>query len=89
MIRIRIWLVVTKSNVIMFYVLYFYLLQNVFCMQVGVKNLKVVTSHGWTLMHEGEAEKQVYPFFSPSFGLNLGFSMPYPLGSNSIINQGN
>uniref|UniRef100_A0A2P2JQK1 tRNA pseudouridine(55) synthase n=1 Tax=Rhizophora mucronata TaxID=61149 RepID=A0A2P2JQK1_RHIMU len=56
---------------------------------VGVKNLKVVTSHGWTLMHEGEAEKQVYPFFSPSFGLNLGFSMPYPLGSNSIINQGN
>lgn len=25
---------------------------------VGVKNLKVVGSEGWTLMHEGEAEKQ-------------------------------
>lgn len=33
-----------------------------FCMQVGVKNLKVVDSDGWTLMHEGEAEKQVFCF---------------------------
>jgi hypothetical protein len=28
-------------------------------MQVGVKNLKVVGNEGWTLIHEGEAEKQV------------------------------
>lgn len=31
---------------------------NIF-LQVGVKNLKVVGSQGWALMHEGEAEKQV------------------------------
>jgi hypothetical protein len=28
-------------------------------MQVGVKNLKVVGNEGWTLIHEGEGEKQV------------------------------
>ena len=29
-------------------------------MQVGVKKLKVVGIEGWTMMREGEAEKQVY-----------------------------
>ena len=29
-------------------------------MQVGVKNLKVVGIEGWSMMREGEAEKQVY-----------------------------
>ena len=31
-------------------------------MQVGVKNLKVVGIEGWTMMREGEAEKQVYVY---------------------------
>lgn len=33
-------------------------------MQVRVKNLKMVGSHGWNLMREGEAEKQVLDFAS-------------------------
>lgn len=37
-------------------------------MKVGVKNLKIVDSQAWTLMREGEAEKQVLTLFLFCYG---------------------
>lgn len=44
-------------------------------MQVGVKNLKLVGGQGWTLMREGESEKQVLLFYFVMELKNLFFSV--------------
>lgn len=60
-------LVMLQLNWLHFYVSYLCHddeIHNIMFLQVRVKNLKLVGSHGWDLMREGEAEKQVLHFVS-------------------------